>query len=212
MPNNVRQSRTFVTIVLLIAVSFVLWLFVLFIVWTILQSRGSTTTFWAMTEALSTAVAAAGVLGAGYVAYRELSESSSSRHLEVADRLFNELNSQENIDARRWIYLNLADDPQTGLQTMTPEGQAAMKRVLNSLDRVAFLTQAGWIPDDIIMPWMHPMIVKSWEKLEPYVKYERQRRGEPYYYRYAGELAERCRSWRKKNLDDAKVAWVEDAL
>lgn len=212
MPNNVRQSRTFVTIILLIAVSFVLWLFLLFIVWAILQSRGSGVSFWAMTEALSTAVAAAGVLGAGYVAYRELSESSSSRHLEVADRLFNELNSDESIAARRWIYLNLPADPGEGLKTMLPEGQAAMKHVLNSLDRVAFLTQSGWIPDDIIMPWMHPMIIKSWEKLEPYITYERQRRGEPYYYHYAGELAERCRLWRKRNRTDAKIAWVEDAL
>src|SRR5258708_20214144 len=119
MPNNVRQSRTFVTIIVLIAVSFVLWLFALFIVWAILQSRGSTTTFWAMTEALSTAVAAAGVLGAGYVAYRELSESSSSRHLEVADRLFNELNSQEKTDPPPSTYLNLPTHPQPPLHTTT---------------------------------------------------------------------------------------------
>src|SRR5215475_14191665 len=115
MSNSVRQSRTFITIILLIVVSFVLWLLVLFIAWAILQSRGSGTSFWAMTEALSTAVAAAGVLGAGYVAYRELSESSSSRHLEVADRLFNELNSDESVAARRWIYINLPADPAEGL-------------------------------------------------------------------------------------------------
>jgi hypothetical protein len=95
---------------------------------------------------------------------------------------------------------------------MTAEGQAAVKQVLNSLDHVAFLNQAGCIPEDIIMPWMHPMIAKSWEKLAPYVAYERQRRNEPYYYRYVGELAERCRAWRAKNLPGAEVVWVDDAL
>ncbi len=87
-----------------------------------------------------------------------------------------------------------------------------MKMVLNSLDRVAFLTQSGWIPDDLVMPWMHPMIAKSWEKLEPYVLYERERRNEPYYYQYAGKLAERCKQWRKRNLTDTTTKWIDNAL
>jgi len=173
---------------------------------------GTTTNFWAMIEALSTAVAAAAVLSAGFVAYRELSEAASSRHMEVADRLFEELNSPVNIEARRWVFKNLHDNPEEGIGTLTEEGRAAVKQVLNSLDHVAFLTQAGWIPDEIIMPWMHPMIAKSWEKLEPYVNYERLRRKEPYYYKYVGKLAERCRVWRVKNLLEVQVTWIEHAL
>jgi hypothetical protein len=165
-----------------------------------------------MIEALSTAVAAAAVLSAGFVAYRELSEAASSRHMEVAERLFEELNSSENIQARRWVFQNLHDTPEEGAGALTEEGRAAIKQVLNSLDHVAFLTQAGWIPDEIIMPWMHPMIAKSWEKLEPFVKYERQRRNESYYYQNIDRLAERCSAWRLKNLPDIKVTWVDDAL
>ena len=114
--------------------------------------------------------------------------------------------------ARRWVFQNLPADPQEGIRSLTPEGQEAVKQVLNSLDRVAFLTQAGWIPEDLIMPWMHPMIAKSWDKLEPYVEYEKQRRNEPYYYAHANELAVRCRAWREKHLEDAQVKWVKDAL
>jgi hypothetical protein len=183
-----------------------------FLLWLLLGALGIHSDFWAMTEALSTAVTAAAVLGAGFVAYRELAEISSSRHMEVADRLFNELNSKENVEARRWIYRHLPDDPLEGLKSLTPEGQAAAKQVLNSLDRVAFLTQAGWIPEEILMPWMHPMIAKSWAKLEPYILYERQRRDEPDYYKFAGELADRCQVWRAKNLPGVEVKWVEDAL
>jgi hypothetical protein len=85
--------------------------------------------------------------------------------------------------------------------------------VLNSLDHVAFLTQAGWIPEELIMPWMYPMISKSWLKLKPYVEYERERRKEPYYYINASRLAERCIAWGKANLPEAdKVEWVKDAL
>jgi hypothetical protein len=196
----------------LAAVGFFLWVGGLFVFWILLRTAGIITDFWVMTEALSTAVAAAAVLSAGFVAYRELSEAASSRHMDVADRLFEELNSSENIAARRWVFQNLHDKPEEGIITLTEEGRAAVKQVLNSLDHVAFLTQAGWIPDEIIMPWMHPMIAKSWEKLEPYVNHERQRRNEPYYYMYVGKLARRCRAWQAKNIPGWKVTWIEDAL
>jgi hypothetical protein len=205
-------QRTFITIIGLTAAGFMVWLMLLYLLWLVLSRSGISVDYWSMTESLSTAVAAAAVLGAGYIAYRELAEISSSRHMEVADRLFQELNSQENIDARRWVYQNLPDDPQQGIASLSPDGQVAIKKVLNSLDRVSFLTQAGWIPEEIIMPWMHPMIAKSWEKLEPYVKFEMQRRNEPYYYQQARQLAERCQIWREKNLSEFDVKWVEKAL
>jgi hypothetical protein len=165
-------------------------------------------------EAISTAVGAAAVFGAGYIAYQELSEVANTRYMDIADRLFGELNSPENIAARRRIFQNLKEEPETGLKKLNQEDQEAMKKVLNSLDRVAFLTQSGWIPDELVMPWMHPMITKSWEKLEPYVLYERKRRNEPYYYEHAGRLATRCQQWREKNLteNERKTKWVDNAL
>jgi hypothetical protein len=212
MQANSSERLTLIIIVGITAIGCVVWLGAQFFVWLFLQAVGVSTDLWAMVEALSTAVAAAAVLSAGFVAYRELSEIASSRHMEVADRLFHELNSSENIEARRWIFQNLPDDPEEGIRSLTPEGQAAIKRVLNSLERVSFLTQEGWIPDEMIMPWMNPMIVKAWAKLEPYVDYESQRRREPDYYEHARKLAERCQAWRAKNLPDAKITWVEDAL
>jgi len=163
-------------------------------------------------EAISTTVAAAAVFAAAYFAYQELSEMANTRYMDIADRLFGELNSPENIEARRRIFQNLDADPEQGMKRLKKEDHAAMKKVLNSLDRVAFLTREGWIPDDLVMPWMHPMIAKSWEKLEPYVLYERERRNEPYYYEHAGQLAERCRKWRSKHLADTNTKWVDKAL
>jgi hypothetical protein len=60
---------------------------------------------------------------------------------------------------------------------------------------------------------MHPMIAKSWKKLEPYVLYERARRKEPEYYLFASRLAERTQAWRRNNLQrDEEFVWFEDAL
>jgi hypothetical protein len=62
------------------------------------------------------------------------------------------------------------------------------------------------------MPWMNPMIVKAWIKLEPYVDFESKRRNEPDYYQAVRALSQRWVQWRKKHLPDAKITWFEDAL
>lgn len=166
--NGNWSGRTMVLVIILVTVAgFLLWLFGLFLLWLLLNSIGVRADYWAMTEALSTAVTVAAVIGGGIIAYRELTESSSSRHVQVADSLFGELNSPKNIEARRWVYTELPQDPQAGIGSLTPEGQEYVKQTLNSLDRVAFLTQANWIPEETVMPWMNPMIVKSWKSWDP---------------------------------------------
>ena len=211
---NAKRSgwRSIVTVIALAAIGFLLWIGILLVVWAGLNAVGVPTEFWPMAQTLTSTVTMVSILTGSLLAVHQLSEAASNRHLAVADRLFEELNSPENIEARRWIFHNLPADPEEGTRVLTPEGRAAIKRVLNSLDHVAFLTQAGWIPDEMIMPWMNPMIVKAWIKLEPYVKYESRKRNEPDYYRYACDLAERCREWRKHNMPNAEITWIKDAL
>jgi hypothetical protein len=201
------------TIVTTLAI-FIAGFFILLIISAIWNNFSGNNNLFGTLEALSTTVAAAAVFGAAFIAYQELSEIANTRYMDIADRLFGELNSPDNIAARRRIFQNLNADPAEGMENLSQEDQDAMKKVLNSLDRVSFLTQSGWIPDELVMPWMHPMIAKSWEKLEPYVLYERKRRNEPYYYKYAGKLAERCKQWRAENLttDERKTKWVDNAL
>lgn len=203
------------TLVLFLVITlgvFVVWIGAMIGLGFVLHLANVASDFWAMTEALATAVAMSAVLGAGFIAYRELSENAKSRHLEVADRLFTELNAPENVQARRWVFQNLPADPAQGLASLSSTERDQVKKVLNSLDRVAFLTQQDWIPDDMVMPWMNPMIVKAWEKLEPYVDYESQRRHEPEYYRSVRQLAARCLAWRQQKLGDAPIIWLPDAL
>jgi hypothetical protein len=194
------------------AIGFLLWMGVLLALWTTLNVLGVPTEFWPMAQTLTSTVTMVSILGGSILAVQQLSEAASNRHLAVADRLFEELNSPENIDARRWIFHNLPADPEEGSRALTAEGRTAMKRVLNSLDHIAFLTQTGWIPEEMIMPWINPMIVKAWAKLAPYVEYESHKRGEPDYYQHTRELAERCREWRKHNVPNTDITWIKDAL
>lgn len=212
MVSRILERHPLIVFLLITGVGLAIWLGAQFFLWLALKIFNLDTSLWAMVEALSTAVAAAAVIGGAFVASRELSELASARHLEIADKLFNELNSPENIEARRWVFQNLPADPAEGLRVLTPEDRAQVKRVLNSLDRVAFLTQSNWIPEEMVMPWMNPMIVKAWAKLGPYVEHEKARRDEPEYYRMAGQLAERCIAWRKKHVQESDIVWLPDAL
>jgi hypothetical protein len=212
MKINLSDRLTLVVIIAITVVGFLVWLLLLVAVWLILDSAGSSTNFWEMTGALSTAAAVTAVLVAGYVAYRELGEVTNARHMEVADRLFEELNAPENIEARRWIFQNLPENAEESIVALAADEKNAIKQVLNSLDRVAFLSQSGWITEETIMPWMNPMIVKSWIKLKPYVDFESQRRREPDYYESVRKLGERCIEWRETNLPDASITWLDDAL
>ena len=212
MKKLLEKYQVFVFFIMTILVFFIL-LIVTRWAWSQNSITQPDTDFWAMCEALATLLATSAVLVGGFVAIKELDEISNSRHLEVANQLFAELNSDENIEARRLIFQELPDDPATHIESLSPDLKDAMKRVLNSLDHVAFLTRNEWINPDIIMPWMHPMITKSWAKLGPYVALERQRRNEPYYYQFAEKIARDSITWRKKNIPDSEVInWIDKAL
>jgi len=213
MNGNWSGRKTLLVIAASTALGFLFWQFCLFLLWLFLEALGLSVDYWNMTQGLSSAAAVAALIGGGIIAYRELTEASSGRHVQVADSLFSELNSPENIKARRWIYQELPKEPgEGGLRSLTSEGRAYVKQTLNSLDRVAFLTQAGWIPREMIMPWMNPMIVKSWEKLAPWVENESQRRREPDYYEHARQLGEDCIDWRKQNLAYTETEYLQEAL
>ncbi len=206
------SGRTSLAIIIILTVlGLGVWVGVVFLAWTWLQARGVNTDLWAMLEGLSTAAATAAVLGGGFAAYRQLVEMACTRHMTVIDALFRDLNSDDNTASRRWVYQVLPDDPAIGLAELTPEGRDHIKRVLNSLDHVAFLMRMGSVPEEMVMPWMNPMVVKAWLKLGPYVEGESKRRGEPDYYANAKALAERCIAWRKQNVHPSDIHWVDNA-
>jgi hypothetical protein len=200
--NGILSGRRMVPVIILSTViGFFIWLSCLLVLWLVLNSMGLQVDYWAMTEALSAAVTVAAVIGGGIIAYRELTEAASDRHVQIADALFSELNSQENINARRWIYQQLPKVPaEGGLDTLPTDGHEHVKRTLNCLDHVAFLTEHEWIPEETIMPWMNPMIVKSWNWLGPWVDHESEIRNEPDFYKSARQLAKRSIEWRRKEM------------
>ncbi len=167
---------------------------------------------WAMLESIASAGAFATVIGGGIVILAQLVETVDSRHLAVYNDVFQRMMRDEEIEARRWIYLKLPDDPEQGIASLSPEGQRHVKLVLNSFDHLGFLLKQEWITDEGIIEWVSPVVIKTWAKVGPYVEYEARRRGEPYYYGAAQHLARRCQEWWAKNRPGSGITWIEKAL
>lgn len=167
---------------------------------------------WNMLEGIGAAAAFAAVVGGGVMALQQLTEATDARQRELYNVMFERLMSDAEIDARRWIYLDLPDDPAEGLAGISKAGRAHVKRVLNSFDYFGFLIKQGWGLNDAIVEWVSPIVVKTWVKVAPYVAYERGRRNEPEYYADAEYLYEQCLPAWVDQHGDKGVTWVEGAL
>jgi hypothetical protein len=206
------DRRSGLTIAGIVFVGLVSWFSFLLFLYRLFSRVGVPADFWPIAQAIAGSVMAAAILVGSLIGFFQLRHAAASRYLAVADRLFEELNSPPQVEARRHIFRNIPEPHELGIADLDEAGRTAIKTVLNSLDRVAFLTQSGWIPDDMVMPWMSPMVVKAWARLAPYVAEERTRRREMDFYRAVEELAVRCVSWRKEHLGEAEIVWLQDAL
>jgi hypothetical protein len=205
--------------VLVGAGAIVTWIGILLLAWRFLGLREADPALWGYLEGMSSAAVLGSVIGGGLAVLVQLVELIESRkrdiavtNLRVYDTIFGLMMSDDNIDARRWIYQELPRDPETGLSGLDSEGQRRIKLVLNSLDYLGLAVAQDIVAGDDVVEWASPFVVKVWDRLGPYVDYEARRRNEPDYYRAARDLAERCRAVRQKRVGDATPVWVEDSL
>lgn len=216
------SPRQIVTLAATVSLLFLVgWVGLIALTWLIFRLGGINGDFWSSVEGLSSAATLATVVGGGIVVLAQLVESIDSRKREIAstnleayNSIFDQMMSDANIEARRWIYQNLPDDPREGLASLTEEGRSHVKLVLNSFDRLGFMLQQDLISSEAIIGWVSPFVAKTWVKIRPYVELEIARRNEPDYYEAAVHLAHRCIEWRREHVPGAadEFIWLKDAL
>ena len=172
--------------------------------WRALTMAGISDNAWNALGAVGTMAGFALTLAGALVILVQLNESIERRSMELFSTAFEQLSSEADVTARRWIFINLPDDVEEGLAMLetNPEGKAHVKRVLNSFDYMGFLLSQHWDSEDSVIHWVSPFVAKAWCVLEPYVDYEAELRGEPDYYEMARFLGERCIAWRKRRYPD----------
>jgi hypothetical protein len=145
---------------------------------------------------------------------REDAEASFNIYKEVYDRLM----SPRDLEARRWIILNLptleqAESKDRWLEGIEEQvnkvppdwrgdrtpGQEHLKTVLNTFDFIGFVAKHYWNMDNELVKWMSPPIAKVWERIEVYVEEEAKQRNEDDYYKSARDFGKHCVEWRQNN-------------
>jgi hypothetical protein len=152
---------------------------------------------------------------------RESAEASFNIYKELYDRLMN----TEALEARRWIILNLPtledagndrtlwqerakkvlDEIPAGWQSERAPGREYLKQVLNTFDFIGFVAQHYWNMENELVMWMSPSVAKVWERIEPIVEEEADKRHEPDYYESARNFGKYCVEWRQKNFPKSRV-------
>jgi hypothetical protein len=206
-----KRLPTLIVLAVVLLLSFALgyiWMGLIFPA--VLRFSPISTADWAVLEGLSSAAAFVFAVGAGIIVLMQLAETADSRNLDIYRDIYEKLMSEEEIEARRFIYQEIptSQDKQVVIDAVLNNDQARrrVKQVLNLIDYFGFLVEQDWVTADEVIGWMSPIVVKVWKKIEPAVEYERSLRPEePDYYEAAIRLAKRCEEWRNRNLRDRQV-------
>ncbi len=128
--------------------------------------------FWSDAASVATIIGAGVVIYAAVVAVGQLKEMTKTRHLEAMLRVYDMIASPEARASRRFIYSELRSAP----DRVTSEEREKIEEVSVMLDRVGALVSAGLVPKNLLFASHREMIIRSWEKLAPYINYWRMHR------------------------------------
>ena len=165
------------------------------------------------------ALALGGVIFAIVEYYRnEKAEQQESTRIsyETYTSIFDRLMTPEQEAARRWVYKNIPvleeeDDKEEWLQKVgakvyakpagwtgdTAPGELYLRSILNVFDYIGFVAEHHWEVDNDSLGWLSPPLTKVWERIKPYILYERKKRREDDYYASAEYICEKCAEWRE---------------
>lgn len=173
---------------------------------------------WSLLEGYASILTLAILVGGLVFTVWEYSRQESQISFQMYQAIHARMTNPTEEAARRWIFATIKPLEQTDMsldqwlektandlhykpdnweQDMAP-GHQAVKMTLNTLDYVGFIAENYVNVEGPLLEWMSPPIAKVWERLAPYVEYERNARGEPDYYKAASAIGEKCLNWRKQ--------------
>ena len=178
---------------------------------------------WGLLEGITSLATLSLVIGGFALTFREYRRSAIQHSRESAEAAFNiykeifdRLMNPEATAARRWIILNMEPrkedcmDEETWLKTKDKlnerppnwdkeraPGVEYLREALNVFDFIGFTAENYWDVEAELIKWMHPPIVKVWERVGAYIEREAIERNEPDFYQGARALGKMCLKWRQ---------------
>ena len=228
-PFFTNPKNIFWKLILLIAVSILIGIFVYFVI--IIFAFPAFSSDWSHLEGFANVISLALLVGGLTFALTEYINTEKAKEAdkaklsyEIYKAIFEKLTDPEQEAARRWILSNIdikkedediaAWYKRTSTKVMRaardntsnlPEGQKAVKLTLNCFDYIGFIANHYWEIEADSLDWISAPIAKVWRRIGPYVLHIRTLRETTDYYLSAEYIGNLCVQWRqKKGLDDER--------
>lgn len=152
---------------------------------------------WSAIAALAAVAGVCVVIAAAVITLSQLRELVRARHVDAMFRVYDLIGSEAARDARRYVHVDLTAPPGE-ISTVDLDN---IEKVAVTLDRVGALVSAGLVPEDELMASHAEVFLRTWSKLEPYLKQRGADLGlsPASYMPHYRELASRARQYRKRH-------------
>ena len=158
------------------------------------------TTFWNIVASVAVVIQSLVVVCGIILAVNQLKEMTKTRHLEAMLRVYDMIGSPEARKQRRFIYAELKSKP----GKLTSEEQEIMEQVSVTLDRIGKLAESGLMPQDDLLEGHYEVFIRTWKKLEPYIRHHRQIAGNRWVQHFE-KFAKIAEDYRLKHYPDANL-------
>ena len=116
------------------------------------------------------------VVYAAVVALGQLREMTKARHLEALLRVYDMIGSEPARKQRRIIYTELNSEP----ESLTHEEHELVEQVTIAFERIGKLVESDLVPMNELFEGHCEVIIRTWKRLEPYVRHHRTLAGGRY--------------------------------
>lgn len=125
--------------------------------------------FWSMLASIATVIGVVILIPTAIVALRQLKEMTKARHLEAMLQVYEMIGSESARKHRKFIYTELKSTP----EELTSNEREHVEQISVTFDRIGKLVASDLIPKDELFAGHCEVIIRSWNKLEPYIKHHR---------------------------------------
>jgi hypothetical protein len=149
------------------------------------------------------------LLVSSLVAWRQLGIMRQSNLLPVTLDMFGEFRtpafriSMRYLTERLWEDHPPADD--LDMLGLPDDVREKIVPVVSYFNNVGLLVANGLIDERTVQSFMGSSVLRAWTRVSPYIRVERDKRGDPDYNGYFEHLAARCRQWPPKPLGLQRV-------
>lgn len=160
--------------------------------------------FWSTLASIATTLGVMIVIPTAIVALRQLKEMTKARHLQAMLQVYEMIGSESARKHRKFIYTELKSAP----ETLTSDEREHVEQISITFDRIGILVASDLIPKDELLAGHCEVIIRTWNKLEPYIKHYRKVIGN-YHAKHFETLAILAQEYHSKHSPSESLEIVD---